>query len=197
MSPTNQIRASEATINASEVKNHDSQLSFNIEIELNSLSELILSSTRVPLTELAIIDRDLVLDRLEQIKQNMPIDLATAIEIANCKQQIISDAEGYASLVIKSAEERACNMLQDSEIVRQAELNGAQIRLKIERECQELMQATQSKAAQLKNNAIAEFQAIQTGADDYADSVLDDMEQRLQQMLEIVQNGRQQLDRVD
>ena len=45
----------------------------------------------------------------------------------------------------------------------------------------------------MRQNAIAESMAMQIGADNYADDVLSDVERRLQQMLEIIQNGRQQL----
>ena len=181
----------------SEAVKDESELGFNIEIELDVLEELIINSTSVPFTDVMMMDRVLLLEQVNQIKQSLPTDLATAIEIVNCKQQIISDAEGYAALIIKSAEERASKMLQDSTIVRQAELDGAKVRLKAERECQELMQATQKKAAQLKQNAIAECQAVQMGADNYADNVLGEIEQKLQQMIGIIQNGRQQLEPVD
>ena len=197
MSSTNHVHSSDTSLNLSEAINHESELGFNIEIEIDALEELVVNSTHVPLTDLVVIDRVLLLEQINQIKQSLPTDLATAIEIANCKQQIISDAEGYAALVVKSAEERASKMLQDSAIVRQAELNGAKVRLKIERECQELMQETQKKAAQLKQNAIAECQAVQMGADNYADSVLGEIEQKLQQTLGIIQNGRQQLNEED
>ena len=56
-----------------------------------------------------------------------------------------------------------------------------------------LKQATQAEIKQLRQNAIAESMAMQIGADNYADDVLSDVERRLQQMLEIIQNGRQQL----
>ncbi len=197
MSSTNHIHEPRTSFDPSEAIANQYELGFNIEIELDALEELIINSTHVPLTDFVVIDRAVFLHQLNQIKENLPVDLATAIEIANCKEQIISDAEGYASLVVKSAEERASNILQDSAIVRQAELDGAKVRLKIERECQELMQVTQKKVAQLKQNAIAECQTIQMGADNYADNVLGDIEQKLQQMLAIIQNGRQQLDPED
>ena len=108
---------------------------------------------------------------------------------------IISEAEGYACLIVKSAEEKASQILQESTIMRQAELDGAKVRLKTERECEELKQATLTEIEQLRESAIAESRAIQIGADNYADDVLGDIEQRLQQMLKIVHNGRQQLDR--
>ena len=161
----------------------ENQLSFNIEIGLNNLKETILAGVNVPLTELTVLDKDLLLEQLNQIEANLAPDFATAIEIANQKQHIISEAEAYARLIIKSAEEKAEVILQESAIVRQAELDGAKIRLKTERECQ-----------QLREDAIAECRGIQMDADGYADDVLSDLQQKLKEMLEIIQNGRQQLE---
>ena len=160
----------------------DNQLSFNIEIGLDNFKETILAGANVPLTDLILLDKDLLLEQLNQIQANLPTDFATAIEIANHKQQIISEAEAYARLVIRSAEEKASQILQESAIVRQAELDGAKIRIKTERECQEL-----------RKDAIAESEAIQKEADCYADEVLKEIEQKLQKTLAIIQNGRQQL----
>lgn len=176
MQDTNTISA---TANASDA---DFSYKFNIEIKINDLIDLILNSTSIPLTEYLIVDRVELLHQLSQIKANLPVDLATAIEIASCRQQIIAEAENYASLVVKSAEEQASKMLQDSSILRQAELDGAKIRLRVERECEEL-----------KQSAIAECLAIQTDADNYADCVLDDIEQRLEQILIVIKNGREQI----
>ena len=172
-----------------------SHLSFNIQIELENLENLILEGTHIPLTELFLLDRDLLLEQVDRIKENLPTDIATAIEIVNHKRQIVADAESYAYLVVKSAEEKASQILQESAIVRQAELDGAKIRLKTERECEELKHKTQSEIEQLRQEAIAECQAIQIGADDYADGVLGNLEHRLQEMLAVVQNGRQQLEK--
>ena len=178
---------------AATTKAENSRSNFNIEIELDHLKELILNSTRIPLTELAVVDEELLLEQLQQIRENLPTELATAIEIVDQRQEIIANAQGYACLIVKSAEEKAHQIVQDSAIVRQAELDGAKIRLKAERECEQLQQATRNEVEHLRQSAIAECQAIQADADNYADSVLADLEQRLQQMLAIVQNGRCQL----
>ena len=195
MSPTNYIQKNEIFADSSLDQNNTSQFGFNIEIELNSLEELIINSTNIPLTELSVVDRDLLLHQLNVIKESLPADLATAIEITKHRQKIIEDAEGYACLIVKSAEEKASQILHESSIVRQAELDGAKIRLKVERECEELKQAARAEIEQLRQNAIAENIEIQKGADNYADDVLGDIEQRLQRMLGIIQNGRQQLER--
>ena len=175
------------------LQTEDNQLSFNIEIGLNNLRETILAGVNVPLTELIVLDRDLLLEQLDRVEANLPSDFATAIEIANHKKQIVSEAEAYASLIIKSAREKVSQILHESAIVRQAELDGAKIRLKTERECEELKRTTKQEVDRLRQNAIADSQAIQMDADNYADNVLGDIQQQLQQMLEIIQNGRQEL----
>ena len=45
----------------------------------------------------------------------------------------------------------------------------------------------------MRARAIAECDEIQNGADDYADHVLDSIEQQLTNMLQVIRNGRQQL----
>ncbi|MCC0175368.1 hypothetical protein I4641_00035 [Waterburya agarophytonicola K14] len=173
---------------------NNSHTGFAIEGELDRLKELILSSSHIPLTELAIVDRELLLEQILQIQENLPIELGTAVEIVNRRQEIIADAQGYACLIVKSAEEKAHQIVQESAILRQAELDAAKIRLRIEQECEQLQQATKTEVARLKQNAIAECQDIEEDVDLYADRVLKDLEERLAQMLTIVQNGRQQLD---
>ena len=180
-SPNSQIEVDRS--HESRDMEESSHFGFEIEDELDRLKELILNAARIPLTELAVIDEDLILEQLLKIQENLPIELATAIEIIDRRQQIIEDARGYACLIVKSAEEKAHQIVQESAIVRQAELDGAKLRLKTEQECE-----------QLRQNAIAECEAIQNGADLYADNVLKDLEQRLGEMLSIVHNGRQQLD---
>ncbi len=172
---------------------NNSSSNFKIETELDDLEEIVISGSRVPLTELTVLNLNLLLDQLNQIRVNLPIELATAVEIVNRRQEIISEAEDYACLMIKSAEEKASKITRSSAIVRQAELDAAKMRWKSEQECEQLKKTTREQIEQWRKDAIAECLAVQTGADKYADSALEDIEQRLQEMLNIVQNGRQQL----
>ena len=182
-------------LEASETGNNsnNSISTFDLQNEIEDLAEIIIGSASIPFTELVMVDVNLAIEQLNLIKANLPIELATAKEIVSQHQELISEAEGYAYLVVKSAEERANNIVQESAIVRQAELDGAKIRLKTEQECEYLKQITISEIEQLRKDAISECVSIQTGADEYADGALADMEQRLQKMLDIVQNGRKQI----
>lgn len=193
MLPTNYLQSSTVPLDTPEAIVQQAELGFNIEIELDALEELIVNSTHVPLTEYVVMDRVIFLYQLNQIREHLPIDLATAIAIVDRKQQIIAEAEDYANSLVESAQAKAREILHDSTILRQAELDGAKIRLKTEQECEYLKKTTLDEVRELHQNAIAESQAIQQGADDYADHVLGDMEQKIQQMLLVIQNGRQQL----
>jgi vacuolar-type H+-ATPase subunit H len=194
MLPTNYLQSPTVSLDRPESIVQQPALGFNIEIELEVLEELIVNSTHVPLTEYVLIDRATFLHQLNQIKEHLPIDLATAVGIVDRKQQIVAEAENYANSLVESAQAKAREILHDSTILRQAELDGAKIRLKTEQECERLKQTTIDELTELRQNAIAESQAIQQGADDYADYVLGDIEQKIQQMLLIIQNGRQQLE---
>ncbi|MGL5834872.1 MAG: DivIVA domain-containing protein [Waterburya sp.] len=194
MLPTNYLQSPTVSLGIPEANDKQPELGFNIEIELDVLEDLIVNSTHVPLTEYVVIDRVIFLHQLNQIKEHLPLDLATAVGIVDRKQQIITEAENYANSLVESAEAKAREILHDSTILRQAELDGAKIRLKTEQECEHLKQTTIEEVTELRQNAIAESQAIQQGADDYADYVLGDIEQRMQQALLVIQNARQQLE---
>lgn len=194
MLPTNYLQSPTVSLGVPEAIVKQPELGFNIEIELDVLEELIINSTHVPLTEYVVLDRVIFLHQLNQIKEHLPIDLATAADIVDRQQQIMVEAENYANFLVESAQAKAKEILHDSSILRQAELDGAKMRLKTEQECENLKQATIDEITELRQNAIAESQAIQQGADDYADCVLGDIEQRMQQALLVIQNGRQQLD---
>ncbi|BAZ46235.1 hypothetical protein NIES4102_32640 [Chondrocystis sp. NIES-4102] len=178
---------------APEDVDNQSQTTFNLQLELDNLEELILAGTNVPLTELKLVDAGLLLEQLNEIKASLPVELATANEIVNRRQDIINEAQGYAYLIIESAEKKAIEIVQESSIVRQAELDGAKIRLRTEQECENLKQVTKNEIEQWRKEAIAECQIIQKEADNYADNVLADLEEKIIQMLTIIRNGRQQL----
>ena len=166
----------------------------DIKQELDILENYILNGVNVPLTDLTIIDREIVLDRLESIKQNLPPVLAASIEVLQQKQAIIQQAHFEARKIVDSAQAEAQNLLQNSNLLRQTEMEARQIKFKTEQECQQLRQAAFDEIEQWREMATLEYEAIQNDADNYASAVLGDLESKLTQMLAVVQNGRQHLE---
>lgn len=159
------------------------ELNFNIFRELEYLKNSIVNGARLPLTDLVILDRQLLLDRLETIEHRLPAQLATAMEITERQEEIVSQTETYVNRLVSSAQEKAAKSVSETSIMRQSELAAAKLKLQAERECERLRQM-----------ATAESQEIIAGADGYAAEVLGKLEHQLNDMLSVVKNGRQQLE---
>ena len=172
----------------------DIELNVDFQQELEGLESLILDSVRIPLTELVVIDEGLVLDRLDSIRQQIPRELEIAKAILQHNQEILKQAEDYARNLIESAKKQANRIIQESALVRQAELEATRIKIEAQRESEQLRQKTQEEIEYWRELAIAEYEDIQNGADDYARNVLGNLEGQLSQMLAIIHNGYQQLE---
>ena len=176
----------------------------DIQRELNRLEEMLLDSPRVPLSRRTMIDEDEILDHLDAIRINLPQAFQDAVAIIQQKQAILDEAEQYAQDVMAAAEQRAAQMMNESGVLRQAELEANQLRQRVQQECEaaqtqtlEDIDRTRRQAQQefeaMRRQAIAERDQIVTDADTYADQVLQGMEQQLTEIMRIVKNGRQQL----
>lgn len=161
--------------------------------ELEQLEALLLSGIKVPLTELVLLDKEELLDRVHLIKTKLPAIFANVQNVLSSKQEIIQEAESYARNLVESAENHARQIVSKSALVRQAELESSKILFRVHKECEQIRQQTQAQMEQLKEATKAECQEIQTGADNYADAVLGNLEQELSNILTVVRNGRQKL----
>ena len=79
-------------------------------------------------------------------------------------------------------------------MLRQTELEASKIKFDAQQECEQLRQTTYEEIERWREMATIEYEEIQKDADNYAKTVLSDLEDNLSQMLTIVHNGRQQLE---
>jgi cell division septum initiation protein DivIVA len=171
-----------------------SQSESNIQQQLDILESKILEGVRVPLTELVVVDGGIILEHIEAIKDNLPTALAIAVEILQQRKAILQQATEQAREIVRSAQIKADHALQESTLLRQVEQEAHQIKLEAKQECEELRHAAYTEIEQWREMATLEYEAIQKDADNYANSVLSDLETKLSQMLKIVHNGRQHLE---
>ncbi|MGK7921599.1 MAG: DivIVA domain-containing protein [Trichodesmium sp.] len=177
----------------------------DIQRELNRLEEIILDSPRIPFVGRTLIDEEQLLDQLDIVRLNLPVAFQEAEMIVRHKDEILQEAEFYAEEIIENAEQRASQILNEMGLVQQAKLEADQLRNQVQLDCEAIQQATiaeieqiryqaQQELEEMRARAIAECDEIQNGADDYADHVLDSIEQQLTDMLKVIRNGRQQLE---
>jgi F0F1-type ATP synthase membrane subunit b/b' len=150
------------------------------------------------------VDEEQLLDQLDVVRLNLPPAFQEATEIILHKEEVLLEAEQYAQEIIADAERRAAQILDEMGLIRQAEAEAQRIRQQVQQDCEGMQQQVlaeidqmrrraQQELVEMQQMAIAECEEIQRGADEYADHVLQDMEQQLVEMMRIVRNGRQQL----
>lgn len=177
---------------------------FDIQQELNRLEEVILDSPRIPLTRRTLVDEEQLLEQLDLVRLNLPLAFQEAEVIVRHRDEIMQEAELYAQEIIEGAEQRASQILNEMGLVQQAKIEADQLRQQVQLDCDNMRQSVLSEVEQvriqaqqeldnMRKRAIAECQDIQNGADDYADSLLGNLEHQLAEMLRVVRNGRQQL----
>lgn len=178
--------------------------SASIQAELDRLEETIMTSFRIPLTRRTLVDEEKILELLDYIRLSLPDAFNEAIAIIQQKQEILLDAEEYGQQIVDAAQLKRTQILNENDIIRQAEREAEQMRLKTQQECEGMMRDTlaeidalrrqcQQELEQMRQTAIAQAEEIEKGADEYADSVLENIEEDLGEMLRIIRNGRQQL----
>ena len=111
-----------------------------IEEIISTLYEMVQDARNVPLSsDKCMIERDRVLDLLDEISNRMPGELKQARTIVESRSEVINNAKREAENILKQAQNQARQMVTEEEIYRQAEI-----------ESQNLVNAAQEKIHQLK-----------------------------------------------
>ncbi len=136
---------------------------------LEMLYTMVTEAWGLPLgAEKCVIERDKVLDIIDEIKAQFPQELAEAKRLVSARDEFISSAKREAEAMRKSAEERARYMVNEQEIVKNAKIKS-----------NEIISAAERKSAELKRVA-----------NEYAEDTLKRTEEAITEALEEVKQSR-------
>lgn len=111
-----------------------------IEEVISTLYEMIQDARGLPLgADRCIVERNKVLDLLDEISNQLPGELKQARTIVESRGEVINNAKREAENILKQAQAQARQMVSDSEIYRQAQT-----------EANSMVQAAQNKIRELK-----------------------------------------------
>ena len=139
---------------------------------LERLESLVATGRSLPLTRTAIIDRDAVLDLVDQLRVAIPEEVRAAKRINAEGERIIEKAEEEARSIISRAQEQAAFLIGERGLLELADEEGRQI-----------IAAARSQA-----------EMTRAGADDYALGLLETLEAEVGKALAGVQKGIAVLD---
>lgn len=142
----------------------------NIEQIISALYDMIQDARGLPLgADKCIVERDKVLDMLDEIIAQLPVELKQARTIVESRNELIGQARREAETVIRQAKEQAAELVAEETIYKEAK-----------RQCQEMVLQTQSRMADLRK-----------ASNDYMDDALRRTEESIALSLEDVRNTRQ------
>lgn len=106
---------------------------------LEMLYTMISEAWGVPLgNEKCIIERDKALNLLEEVKTQLPVELAEAKRLVSARDEFITNARREAESMRRAAEEHARHMVEEQEIVRVAKARAAELIANAEQKSREL-----------------------------------------------------------
>ena len=95
---------------------------------IEMLYTMVTEAWGVPLgNEKCIVERDKVLNLLDEIKARLPVEMAEAKRLVASRDEFISNAKREAESIRRSADERAKELLEEQEIVRAAKTRSNEV----------------------------------------------------------------------
>ena len=141
----------------------------NIEDIIGTLYDLVQDARSMPLAaDKCIVERDRVLDMLDEIIAQLPGELKQSRTIVESRNELISQARREAESIVRQAQEQAKQMITKEAIYAEAK-----------RRSEEMVNQTQMKIAQLRK-----------AGNDYMDDALRRTEETIAQALEEVRDTR-------
>lgn len=138
---------------------------------LEALEDAIESGMSVPFSGKCMVDRDEVLELIQDIRLKLPDDIKQAKWITKERSRILAEAQQEADNIIKNAENRIASMVDEHEISRKA----------------------YEQAEVIITNAKKNAREIRLGTREYADNILSKVEEILEDTLEVIKVNRNEL----
>ena len=147
------------------------ELTQDVSIRIDDLIALIEAARAVPLSASCVIHRGDVLEALDALRLDLPVELRDAREVLNVREAVIGDGRLAAERLIVHAREEATRLVEETEIVVMAS----------------------ERANQLIAGAEEEAATIKAEAESYVDGRLATLEVILTKTMDAISRGRSRL----
>ncbi len=138
---------------------------------VDDLEDIVETSSTIPLTGKIMVEKEEILEILENLRRDLPLELTEATQIRKDKDLIIKDAHQEGEKIIQGAKAQADQLVEEDELVRKAN----------------------EMAQEIMDNANEESAQIRLGARDYADELLEKTQVQLSEVIKLLNENRQEL----
>ena len=152
---------------------------------LDDIENLVVDAKRMPLTNSIFISESDLVRLLDNLRQELPNELANAQEIMDSRDEILNQARGDAEQIISRAKETADQMTDESKIVKESQEKSELIMEQTKAQSKEMFESSYQQARQLRVNA-----------NNYANQVFDHLILNVGNALEVLKQARDELQKM-
>jgi len=138
---------------------------------LETLEDLMEKAPSVPFSGKCLVDREEVLEIIKEMRLKLPDDIKQAKWVKDERQRILLEAQKEANNIIKDAENKIASLVDEHEITKKA----------------------YEQANEIISNAQKNARDIRLGTREYADSILNKVEDILKDTMEVLRMNREEL----
>ncbi|MGD9567190.1 MAG: ATPase [Sedimentibacter sp.] len=138
---------------------------------LERIEDIIEEASKFPLSNKVMIDKEEMLEVINEIRLKLPDEINRASWVAKERQRILNEAQSEADELIEKVKEQQKFLIEDNEITRQAQKYATQ-----------LIQEAERKATEMK-----------MGAYSYSDEILSKLQEKIREINGIIEQNREVL----
>lgn len=138
---------------------------------LDELEDILENASTLPFSSKVMVDAEELFEIIREIRIKLPDELKQASWIKEERQRILAEAQKDADTLLSEAKLRLEELIEEDEITKKAKERAEEIITKAQ------------------NNA----KSIRLGALEYADNILLETQENLKEIIELLNNNRQEL----
>ena len=138
---------------------------------IDEIEDIIEAGTTVPFSGKVMIDKEEVLEIIKEIRIKLPDEIKQAAWIKEERQRILAQAQKDADTMLKEAEYKLEELIEEQEVIKLANARA-----------EEIISKAQSNAKD-----------IRLGALEYADSILEETQESLKKLIQVLNDNRKEL----
>ena len=131
---------------------------------IDALEEVIEKGIGIPLAGKCMLDREELLDLIQEIRLKLPDDLKQAKWVKEERQRIISEAQKEANHILKGAEDKIISMINEHEITKRSYEQAREIETTSQKRAREIklgtlqfIEDTLAEGERVMENALADL----------------------------------------
>jgi vacuolar-type H+-ATPase subunit H len=138
---------------------------------LETLEDVVEKCLNVPFSGKCLVDKEEILEIVKDIRLKLPDDIKQAKWVKEERQRILLEAQKEANNIVKDAENKIASLVDEHEITKKA----------------------YEQANEIVANAQKNAKDIRLGTREYADSILNKVEDILSETMEVIKANRDEL----